>query len=397
MSPTPTVVVAGTSSGVGKTTVTVAIMHALHKKFGLRVQPFKVGPDFLDGMQHETAVGGTKSINLDGWMMGRDGCLEAFHEACIASKADVAIIEGCMGLHDGRDGMTDEGSTAQVAKWLDAPVLLVLDAWSLARSAAAMVLGYKEFDPRVRLGGVIFNRVAGTAHADWIAQAMASAPSTADVAVVGCLPTDKKVAIEERLLGLLPPNAPEQSAARLAALLQLVTQNIDLDAVRALAASAAPPPPPSILAAPDIPSTSLPPVRIAVAHDAAFCFTYEDNLRLMRAAGATLVTFSPLGDEAPPHRRGRALPRRWLPRTARAGNRGQSEHAWRAAGLLRVGALRVGRMRWADALGADPRSSPCRRCHGRSCRCGSLTLWPSLWSGSHAQTPGAPHVRRVAF
>ena len=125
----PTIVVAGTSSGVGKTTIAVGLMHTLRQS-GLRVQPFKVGPDFLDGMQHEVACGGVPSYNLDGWMLGRDGCLAAFHDAVTESAAEIAVIEGCMGLHDGRDGQSDEGSTAQVAKWLGAPVLLVLDAWA---------------------------------------------------------------------------------------------------------------------------------------------------------------------------------------------------------------------------------------------------------------------------
>ena len=152
---TPTIVVAGTSSGVGKTTVAVGLMHTLQKK-GLKVQPFKVGPDFLDGMHHQSACG-VPSINLDGWMLGRRGCLAAFHAACQRSAADIAIVEGCMGLHDGRDGCSDEGSTAQIAKWLNAPVVLVLDAWCLSRSAAAMVHGYKTFDVDVRLGGVLFH------------------------------------------------------------------------------------------------------------------------------------------------------------------------------------------------------------------------------------------------
>jgi hypothetical protein len=161
----PVVVVAGTSSGVGKTTIAVGLMHTLTQQ-GLRVQPFKVGPDFLDGLQHEVATG-VPSINLDGWMMGRSGCLSAFCAAVASTAADIAVVEGCMGLHDGRDGCSDEGSTAQVAKWLGAPVLLVVDAWNLARSAAAMVHGYRTFDHAVRLRGVVLNRVAGTAHAEW--------------------------------------------------------------------------------------------------------------------------------------------------------------------------------------------------------------------------------------
>ncbi|CAE8687978.1 unnamed protein product [Polarella glacialis] len=316
--PTPVIVVAGTNSGVGKTTVACGLMKAF-KEAGLRVQPFKVGPDFLDGMHHAAALGGgaAASVNLDGWMMGREGCLEAFHHAMRASSADLAIVEGCMGLHDGRDGCSDEGSTAQVAKWLGAPVLLVLDCWSLARSAAAMVHGFKTFDPEVRLAGVLLNRVAGASHAAWLREAMASASSTATVAVLGCLPSDKRVETPERLLGLLPPPSSSSSSsfpsgttknARLAALHTLMTEHVDLTTLQALAATATTPP----LAPPPLPrsvaqvtgsedeSSSLPPVRIAVARDEAFCFIYQDNLRLLRDAGATLVFFSPLRDRALP-------------------------------------------------------------------------------------------------
>ena len=310
---TPTIVVAGTSSSVGKTTISVGLMHTLHRA-GLRVQPFKVGPDFLDGMQHEKACG-VPSINLDGWMMQKQGCLAAFHRACMASSADIAIVEGCMGLHDGRDGRSDEGSTAQIAKWLGAPVLLVLDAWNLARSAAAMAHGFVTFDEAVRVCGVVFNRVAGAAHGTWLREAIASAPTaTAALTVLGCVPSERRLAIKERLLGLLPPSAAPssvhddarvgKSGERLVALERLITEHIDLAAVKTLAATATtpppttttplPPPPPSVM------SSSLPPVRIAVARDAAFCFVYLDNLRLLEQAGATLLYFSPCKDRALP-------------------------------------------------------------------------------------------------
>ena len=355
---TPTIVVAGTSSGVGKTTVAVGLMHTL-RELGLCVQPFKVGPDFLDGMQHEMACG-VPSINLDGWMMRQEGVLAAFDGA--VASADIAVIEGCMGLHDGRDGMSDEGSTAQVAKWLGAPVLLVIDAWNLSRSAAAMVHGYKTFDADVNLACVLFNRVAGLAHAAWLRQAMASAPTTANVNVLGCLPSDSHLVVKERLLGLLPPRtAPAHPAAgqpnqrqseavrgnrrqseaaagqpkdaRLATLRRLLLEHADLAALRSIAAALAERPacpdlatlptrlpsplptslaiaavdlsggvPPSLAAAcaGEPPRASLPPVRIAVARDAAFCFLYHDNLRLLREAGATIFFFSPLADEALP-------------------------------------------------------------------------------------------------
>ena len=166
----PAIVVAGTSSGVGKTTIAVGLMVAL-RRAGVRVQPFKVGPDFLDPLQHRAACGGLSSVNLDGWMMGRSACVSAFRDACAASRAEFAVIEGVMGLHDGLDGESDRGSTAQMAKWLRVPVLLVLDAWCLARSAAAMIHGYRSFDPDVNVGGVLFNRVSSASHLEWLEQA----------------------------------------------------------------------------------------------------------------------------------------------------------------------------------------------------------------------------------
>ena len=300
------IVVAGTSSGVGKTTVAVGLMRALTRA-GHVVQPFKVGPDFLDPMQHEAATG-LPSVNLDGWMLGREGCIRAYHAAMAASGASIAICEGCMGLHDGRDGCSDEGSTAQIAKWLGAPVILVVDAWCLARSAAAMVHGYKTFDPDLNLAGVIFNRVAGTAHGEWIRQAMSSAPSTADVAVLGCLASDKRLAVPEKLLGLLPPPPAHPDAtdgtglhaARLAALHRLMRDHVDLEQLRRLSvlSSTPPPAPPPLRSA--VARRPPVPVRIAVAKDDAFCFLYSDNLRLLQECGATIQPFSPLVDEALP-------------------------------------------------------------------------------------------------
>ena len=289
---TPTIVVAGTNSGVGKTTVALGLMHVL-RRAGLVVQPFKVGPDFLDGLQH-ARVCGAPSVNLDGWLMGRDRCLRAFDDAVAASGADVAIVEGCMGLHDGRDGASDDGSTAQVAKWLEAPVVLVVDARSLARSAAAMVHGYRSFDADVDVAAAVLNRVGGASHAAWLREALASAAATRAVEVVACLPTREAAKIEERGLGLAPPAAG--AGARLAALGRLFEEHVDVGVLQTLAARATRrrrPPRPAV-------ASTLPPVVVAVAKDAAFCFHYEENLAALRRAGATVAFFSPLDDDAPP-------------------------------------------------------------------------------------------------
>jgi cobyrinic acid a,c-diamide synthase len=149
-------VIAGTHSGVGKTTVSLGLMAALRRR-GLKVQPFKIGPDFIDAGLH-ARVCGTPSYNLDGWMLSKGYNRRSF--VSNVQDKDVALVEGMMGLYDGRSGATEEGSTAEMAKRLDLPVVLVVDAAAAARSVAAMTLGYREFDPKVRLVGVIFNRIA---------------------------------------------------------------------------------------------------------------------------------------------------------------------------------------------------------------------------------------------
>jgi cobyrinic acid a,c-diamide synthase/ABC-type Fe3+-hydroxamate transport system substrate-binding protein len=271
----PCIVIGGTASGVGKTSIAVGLMAALRcaaranpraparaapprppprpptrlrrsppaaarpprSENGLRVQAFKVGPDFLDPMHHEAATG-RPSINLDGWMLGRAHALEAFRRH--TADADVAVVEGAMGLFDGRDGATEDGSTAQVAKWLGAPVALVLDASAAARSAAAAVKGFASFDPALRLEAVIFNKVGGGAHLRWLADAVAAAGLGA--AVLGGVPREPAVEVGERHLGLRMPRDAGVPPGLTAALAALVRAHVDLGALLALAATARPPP-----------------------------------------------------------------------------------------------------------------------------------------------------------
>src|SRR5256712_1332325 len=161
-------VVAGVASGVGKTIVTLGLLAALRRR-GLIVQAFKVGPDFVDPGFHELVTGRT-SYNLDGWMCGRDHVLATV--ARHAGDADLAVVEGVMGCFDGLDGTSDDGSTAQVAKWLGAPVVLVIDARAQSRSAAAVVLGFERFDPALNVAAVIANRVGGDVHRRWVEDAI---------------------------------------------------------------------------------------------------------------------------------------------------------------------------------------------------------------------------------
>ena len=163
--------IAGTQSGVGKTTVTLGLLYALRRR-GLVVQPFKVGPDFIDP-GHHTRAAGRVCRNLDGWMLSREANLALFRRQ--AREADVAVVEGVMGLFDGYDGASEAGSTAQMAKWLGLPVLLVVDARAMARSAAALVHGFASFDPALSLAGVVFNRIGSAAHLEYLQQALSCA------------------------------------------------------------------------------------------------------------------------------------------------------------------------------------------------------------------------------
>ncbi|HKQ69712.1 MAG TPA: cobyrinate a,c-diamide synthase, partial [Polyangiaceae bacterium] len=192
----PRLVIAGVASHVGKTTVTVALARALRAR-GLRAALFKCGPDYLDPTYHARAVD-TPSQNLDGWMMGKDAVRATFAHA--ASNADVAIIEGVMGLYDGASATSEAGSTAEIAKWLDAPVLLVVDAGGMARSFAAVVTGFEAFDPAVRVAGAIANRVGSRGHLDLLREALRSPP------ILGGFPRDDGHAFAERHLGLLSAN-----------------------------------------------------------------------------------------------------------------------------------------------------------------------------------------------
>src|SRR5881409_2986139 len=199
----PRLVIAGTHRGVGKTTVTLALLAAL-KERGRLVQPFKVGPDFIDPGQH-AAVTGRLSRNLDGWMLGPTVCRQVFLRS--AADADISIIEGVMGLFDGSSPVSESGSTAELAKLLQAPVLLVVDGSAMARSAAAMVSGYARFDPDLKVVGVLFNKVGGAGHFHLLKQAV---EATTDLAVVGYLPADPSFTIGDRHLGLV--TALEQGA-----------------------------------------------------------------------------------------------------------------------------------------------------------------------------------------
>jgi len=279
-------VVAGTQSGVGKTTVTLGLLAVLRRR-GLTVQPFKVGPDFIDP-GHHTRAAGRLSRNLDGWMLTREANLALFGRQ--ASRADVAVVEGVMGLFDGYDGVSEAGSTAQMAKWLGLPVLLVVDARAMARSAAALVHGFATFDPELPLAGVVFNRVGSAGHLDYLRQALSQLQG---VPCFGGLPRNRELAIPERHLGLATAQDHPLDEEYLARLADLMEANLDLEALLAALPRLA-------LTREEPPLATPAQVRLGVARDAAFCFYYPENLELLARFGAELVPFSPLSDRELP-------------------------------------------------------------------------------------------------
>ncbi len=309
----PRVVIAGTSSGAGKTTVACGLIGALRAR-GMTVQGFKVGPDYIDPSHHALASG-RPGRNLDAFLSGPELIAPLARHG--AQGADVAVIEGVMGMFDGASGRGELASTAHVAKLLRAPVLLVLDASAMARSAAAIVHGYTTFDPDVDVAGVVFNRVGSDHHEQLLREAL----EPLGIPVLGALRRDERIATPERHLGLVPAGEREASArAALATLAEVMTRCVDLDGIERIARGApelagadwsdgAPAAhangalsdhaPAAGASATDTGGAAAN-VRVALAAGPAFSFHYEENLELLRGAGAELVPFDPLRDEALP-------------------------------------------------------------------------------------------------
>jgi len=272
------IVIAGTHSGCGKTTIASGIMAALVKR-GYRVQPFKVGPDFIDP-SHHSAICGRSSRNLDPFLMGEDGCLATFSRAC--EGADIAVIEGVMGLFDGVEG-TDLSSTAHVARILHAPVILVIDAKGMSRSIHAYIKGFRDYDPTITLAGVIINRIGSRHHREMVERSLAL-PS------FGWIPRSDQLSLKSRHLGLVM--AHESPALNESG--PLMEEYCSLDEIIAAALDA-----PSLAKVQVAEDSSPMQARIGIAYDSAFCFYYQDNLDLLRRTGAELVFFSPLAGELP--------------------------------------------------------------------------------------------------
>ena len=288
---TPRIVVAGTHSGVGKTTVASGLIAALSSE-GFRVAPFKVGPDFIDPSYH-TLAAGRPGRNLDAFLSGPDLIGPLFAHG--ARGADIAVIEGVMGLFDGQGG-GDLASTAHVARLLEAPIVLVVDARAMSRSVAAMVHGYTTFDPKVRVAGVVLNRVGSRVHETMLREAL----KPLGILILGVLRRDNEIYTPDRHLGLVPVAERREEATRsLDALGKVISRFLNLDGIVRLARSAGPlvvePWSPE---SPDLDRSCG--VRVAVAAGPSFSFLYRENLELLVGAGAEVVTFDPTVDEELP-------------------------------------------------------------------------------------------------
>jgi cobyrinic acid a,c-diamide synthase len=286
--PIPRCIIAAPHSHAGKTTITLALLAALAHR-GLRVAPFKVGPDYIDPQLHRRAAG-RPSYNLDTYLVASEHVLETF--ARVAQEADIAVVEGVMGLFDGSSPTSRVGSTAEVATLLQAPVVLVIDAAGMAASVGALLRGFRTYDPEVHVEGVILNRVGGEGHYRYLIPAIEGE----GVAVLGYLPKQAELGIPERHLGLLPAAEEDRVTPLLERLIALAEAHLDLEAIIRLATAT---PPLTRMPLPaQRPAASR--IRLAWAQDEAFHFAYPENLDRLRAAGAEIIPFSPLHDTTLP-------------------------------------------------------------------------------------------------
>ncbi len=289
----PRILLAGDRSSSGKTTIVAGLLSALRSR-GLQVQSFKVAMDYIDPSYH-TWITGRACRNLDGYLMPENAVREIYSHA--SEGADVSVIEGVRGLYEGYDG--DLGSTAQIAKLLKVPVVFVVDARSITRSAAALVKGYMDFDPEVQIRGVILNKVGSERHAS---KARSEIERYAGVEVVGVIPRNDSMHLAMRHLGLVPvlegKTRHEGFEERLNRIREIVEEGLDIDRILEMAGEAEPLPEQEtdLYKKSDLGEG----VRIGLALDEAFNFYYRDNLEQMELSGAEVVPFSPVHDSALP-------------------------------------------------------------------------------------------------
>ncbi|WP_462137902.1 cobyrinate a,c-diamide synthase [Candidatus Mycalebacterium sp.] len=286
------VVIAGERSGCGKTTVSLAIMNALSRK-GVRVQGFKTGPDYLDTSHYEARTG-VKGRNIDLWMTSPQHCLEIFLRN--AANAQISVIEGVMGLYDG-SRPDNTASTAHTAKFLSAPVILVLNPDGGAQTTAATALGLKMFDEKVNIAGFVLNRAASKERAEAIAAVVTEKTA---IPYLGFMPLDDKIALTSRHLGLSHAVEEPVRADKLSSEVEIASKSLDIERIEKIAGSAPPlfPPDSGDPLYPFVPEPQS--VRFAVARDKAFSFYYEDALEILSLRGCEIAPFSPLSEERLP-------------------------------------------------------------------------------------------------
>ncbi len=310
----PRLVIAGVQSGVGKTTLSLGLMRALCNR-GLTVRPFKVGPDYIDPGLHYQACG-FKSHNLDTWMGTEEVVKSIFVKN--AAGADIAIIEGVMGLYDGVKNRRIEGSTAELAMLLDVPLILVVNVQGMAQSCVALIKGFMDYEPQLKLRAVVLNN-SGEYHKTVLKNRL---EKELGIKVLGCLPRQEEVKMPSRHLGLMPAEENHIIQTSIARMAELIESNIDLEAIMQLAQTA------GALNSTEQSSFQLDKnsqetgqqIVLGVARDAAFTFYYQDSLDYLAELGAKIVYFSPLKDEALPNVDGLYLgggfPEMFLPQLA---------------------------------------------------------------------------------
>lgn len=284
----PRLVIAGTQSGVGKTTLSLGIMGALRKR-GVKLQPFKVGPDYIDPQFHRRMTG-VASRNLDAYLLEEHTLRGLFLRN--TQDKEIAVVEGVMGLYDGIGTQGHQGSTAHVAKLLKAPVVLIINGSGLSNSAAALVRGYRDYDPEVWVAGVIINQVSGEKHYQLLKEII---EENTGIPCFGYLSKSQQIGLQSRHLGLIPTEEVEALEEKLQAMASMVEETVDMEGLIALANQAEPFPGDGFQGENPLGPLEKP-LRIGYALDEAFHFYYEDNLDLLRSWGVTLVPFSPLRD-----------------------------------------------------------------------------------------------------
>jgi cobyrinic acid a,c-diamide synthase len=281
----PRIVIAGTTSGVGKTSISCAIIHGIKKK-GYSVQPFKVGPDYIDPT-YLSAISGNSARNLDAWIMGENASLASFVKN---SQSDISVIEGVMGYYDGFSGATNQSSTHHIATILQAPVVLILDASKTARSIAATALGYIKFHKNSRIVGLILNKIGSKKHEEMCRVALASLK----IPILGSIPKNHDLSLESRHLGLIPVLEQTDLKQKIIKIAKNLIPYIDIEKIISIAHKSTP-----ISHGVKIHNEKIK-TTVAVALDKSFNFYYYDNFDSLRKNGAKIEFFSPISDDLPP-------------------------------------------------------------------------------------------------